>query len=90
MVWRIFFGNEAADSDQGGFCDRDSEIHYCNESKEATLNKAAQFEEHGGSDVRTADNRDPNDCPDSTRFNTTILEVDNQGFETPAKYDPGR
>jgi hypothetical protein len=69
MVWRIFFGNEAEQEDQGGFCDKDSTIHYGNESKENMLNRAAKFEEHGGSDIRTKDGRDPNDRSDATRFN---------------------
>jgi hypothetical protein len=90
MVWRIFFGNEAEPEDQGGFCDKDSAIHYGNESKEGTLNRAARFEENGGSDIRTKDGRDPNDRSDATRFNTTILETDEQGFDFPSPYDPGR
>lgn len=88
MVYRIFFGNQAGDED-GGFCDKKSEIHYCNESKEDTLNQAARFEESGGSDVRTTDGRDPSRTSDDTRFNTTILEVDQNGFEFPSRYDPG-
>jgi hypothetical protein len=88
----IFFANQAEPEDQGGFCDTDSKIHYCNESKDETLNRAAIAEEHGGqSDIRyDYDAGEPENLPADTRFNTTILEVDDQGFEYPAKYGPGR
>lgn len=90
MPWGIFFANQDDDNDKG-FKDPASNISYTNESKEDTLNKAAWFEEYGsGSDVRTSDGRDASDCADDARFNTTVLNVDDQGFYYPEPHSPGR
>lgn len=90
MPWGVFFANQDDDNDKG-FKDDESHISYVSESKEDTLNKAAWFEEYGsGSDVRTSDGRDPRDCDDSARFNTTILNTDDEGFYYPERYSPGK
>lgn len=88
--WGILFANQD-DNNESGIKDPDSHISYTSESKEDTLNKAAWFEEYGeGSDVRTSDGRDPNDCDDSARFNTTVLNVDDEGYYYPERLSPGR
>jgi hypothetical protein len=85
---RIFFGNES--DDDTSFTDTNSNIQYTNHDRDETLNHAARFEEYsGGSDLRTKDGRDPSDTSDSTRFNTAIFEIDEQGFYYPSELDPG-
>jgi len=90
MPWGIFFANQADDNEEG-FKDPDSNISYTSDSKEDALNQAAWFEEYGqGSDIRTSDGRDPRDCSDDARFNTTILNVDDEGFYYPERHSPGK
>jgi hypothetical protein len=86
--FRIFFGNES--DDDASFTNTNSNIQYTNHDRDETLNHAARFEEYsGGSDLRTKDGRDPSDTSASTRFNTAIFEVDEQGFYYPSELDPG-
>jgi hypothetical protein len=79
-----FYATPAQPEDQGGFCDTNSKIHYCNESAEEAMNNAAVHAEHtgSGSDIRGEGEAD--------RYNTTVLEVDNVGSMCPARYSPGR
>jgi len=79
-----FFANPAEPEEQGSFCDTTSKIHYCNESAEEMNNNAATHSEH------TGNNADIRDDGTSDRYNTTILETDPLGSESPAKYAPGR
>lgn len=90
MTWGIFFANQDDDNTES-FQDVGSNISYVSESKDDTLNQAAWFEEYGqGSDIRTTDGRDPHDCGDNARFNTTILNVDDEGHYYPERHSPGR
>lgn len=84
MPPRWFVANQAEPEDQGGFCDTDSKIHYCNQSEEEVKNHAAIVEENGDS----ATIRDKGNGVD--RYNTTTFDIDHQGYEYPALYDPGR
>jgi len=91
MAW--LFSNKAKPEEQGSFCDVASNIHYVNESKEATLNSAAVFEEHEeGAELnqRSDEAEDPKSLPDNTRFNNAVMESDRYGSEHPAYYRPGR
>lgn len=90
MPWGIFFANQD-DENEKGFKDPDSNISYTSESVQDTLNQAAWFEEYGsGSDIRTADGRLPSECSDDARFNTTILNVDDEGNYYPERHSPGK
>lgn len=90
MPWGVFFAKQDDDNDKG-FKDPDSNITYNSESKDDALDKAAWFKEYGtDSDVRTSDGRDPKDCSDNARFNTTILNVDDEGFYYPEPHSPGK
>jgi hypothetical protein len=90
MAWGVFFANQDDDREEG-FKDPGSNISYTNESVQDTLNQAAWFEEYGsGSDIRTTDGRSPSECGDDARFNTTILEVDDEGHYYPARHSPGK
>lgn len=90
MPWGIFFANQDDDNEEG-FVEPDSGISYTSEDKDTTLNQASWFEEYGsGSDIRTNDGREGKDCSDDARFNTTILNVDAQGFYYPEPNSPGR
>lgn len=88
-----FFANQADETEQGGFCDTSSKIHYCNESKTEMINNSAVHSEHEGNkpDIRgDYDYENPSTLPDDARFNTTILEVDDHGHYHPARHAPGR
>lgn len=90
---RYLFGKQSQPEEQGGFCDTASNRHYCNEGREEALNKSAVSAEFGGkSDFRDTDGQpiDPSALPSDSRCNTTILETDNQGYEFPSRYSPGR
>lgn len=87
----IFFANQAQPTDQGSFADLTSQITYCNQSKAETLNQAAIVEaQNGATDIRyDHEVGSPEQLPENTRFNTTVLGVDRVGSEYPAPYLPG-
>jgi hypothetical protein len=88
MPWGIFFANQ--DDTGTGFQDPDSGIDYINESKQEVGDKAAYFNEYGsGADIRTTNGEPLESQPDTARFNTTVLQVDAEGFYYPAPYEPG-
>lgn len=88
MGWTSFFARQSDPEEQGSFCDTDSTIHYDNVSKDQTLDTASKFEENlDGVDIRA--NTEPSRLPTASRFNTTIMEVDERGGEAPKKYRPG-
>jgi hypothetical protein len=84
MPPRWFVANQSEPEDQGGFCDKGSQIHYSNQSEEETRNHAAVVQENGD----TATIRDKKNGVD--RYNTTTFDIDDQGYEHPSLYDPGR
>lgn len=79
-----FFANAAKPEEQGSFCDTASDIHYNSESKEEMLNNEAAHSE------RTGNRGDIRGDEDAETYNTTILEVDRFGSESPARHAPGR
>jgi hypothetical protein len=88
MGWRSFFARQSDSDEQGSFCDADSTIHYDNVSRNEALDTASKFEENlDGVDIRA--NTEPSRLPEASRFNTTIMEVDERGGEAPMKARPG-
>jgi hypothetical protein len=77
-----FYANPSED-EEGGFCDTRSHIHYTQESNEETHNHAAVVEEFGGSSFVRGNG-------DDDTYNTTTLELDDLGYEYPARYEPGK
>ncbi|MEM7067180.1 MAG: hypothetical protein AAF572_28950 [Cyanobacteria bacterium P01_B01_bin.77] len=89
---------DADHAQRGSFCDTTSKIHYDNLSRNEMDNAIAVSQEHGSDVTDLRDERDVMVVDDgqmksakavAARNNCTILEVDSQSFDYPAKYGPG-
>ncbi|NEP58689.1 MAG: hypothetical protein F6K31_17005 [Symploca sp. SIO2G7] len=89
---------DADRAQQGSFCDTTSKIHYDNFSRNEMDNAIAVAQEYGSDVTDLRDERDVMVVDNSqmksakvvaARNNCTILEVDSQTFDYPAKHGPG-
>lgn len=89
---------DAEQGQKGGFCDARSKIHYLNLSRAEMDDAIAISQEHGSDITDLRDERDVMVVDDgqmtsakavAARNNCTILEVDGQSFDYPAKHGPG-
>lgn len=80
-----FWVRAASSEEQGSFCDEGSQIHYQNLSKEEAEERIEGVMRAGGG---TAGAYNVEDYPNHQRFNVTEMEVDNEGYDHPAKHGP--
>ena len=98
MTSQNLWVTDADREQQGSFCDTTSHIHYDNLSRHEMDNAISISQEHGTEvtdlrDEQTIMVMDNGDMKSATigaaRNNCTILEVDSQSFDYPARHGPG-
>lgn len=88
MFGSNWWSRPAKPHEQGSFCDTTSEIHYDNVSKGEALEEQEAAIRRGDGVIEPS--YEVEDYGSKVRFNTNITDTDNQGYDHPARFKPGK